>query len=81
MTMKPIDCAEIALVPETGTDRVWLEMTGAAGEKIRAGLSSAHVSTLHQQIHAAFMARNPQTKPGEAKPPEATQADQKPPAA
>ena len=79
--MKPIDCAEIALVPEMGTDRTWLEMTGADGEKVRAGLSPAHVSALHQQIHAAFMARNPQMKPGEAKPAEQKPGEPKPPSA
>ena len=78
--MKPMDCAEIALVPELGTDRTWLEITDAGGEKIRAGLAPAHVSTLHQQIHAAFMARNPQMKPGEAKPADQTLAEAKPPA-
>lgn len=79
--MKPIDCVDIALVPELGTDRSWLEMTRADGEKFRAELSAAHVSTLHQQIHAAFMARNPQMKPGEAKSAERNPAEPKSPAA
>jgi len=60
--MKPIDCAEIARVPEAGTDRTWLDMTGADGARIRAGLSPAHVSTLNRRS-AAFWARHPAPKP------------------
>jgi len=61
--MKPMKCAAIALVPEAGTDRVWLEIAGAGGERLRAGLSPAHVSALHQHSRAAFAARNPAPKP------------------
>lgn len=63
--MKPMDCAQISLAAEAGTDRVLLELTGTAGEQVRAELSPAHLSTLHQQIHAAFAARNPAPKPAE----------------
>jgi hypothetical protein len=54
-----MDCTGIALSAESGTDTVTLELKGGAGEQIRARLLPAHLSSLHQQIHAVIMARNP----------------------
>jgi hypothetical protein len=54
-----MDCAEVALSAEAGTDSVTLDLKGTDGVHVRMQLSPAHLSTLHQQIHAVFMARNP----------------------
>lgn len=54
-----MDCAEVALSAEAGTDSVTLDLKGTDGEHVRMQLSPAHLSTLHQQIHAVFLARNP----------------------